>query len=64
MREVKSMLKDEAYFKKQHAKFIKKDPIKFMAYIATEMIKISEHEGNERQQAFYTALLSITKKYL
>lgn len=58
------MLKDENYFKKQHAMLIKQDPIRFMGYIATEMIKIAKREGNKKQQDFYMALYFITKKYL
>lgn len=64
MKDVVNMLKDESYFKKQHAMLIKQDPIRFMAHIATEMIKITKHEGNKTQQDFYMALLSVAKKYL
>lgn len=64
MKEVVNMLKDENYFKKQHTILIKQDPIRFMEYIATEMIKIAKHEGNKTQQDFYTVLYSIARKYL
>lgn len=58
------MLKDEAYFKKRDARLIRKNPIKFIEYVSIEMGKIAKYEGNKRQQAFYTALHSLAKKYL
>lgn len=58
------MLKDESYFKKQYARLIKQDPIRFMEYVGAEMIKIAKHEGNKKQRDFYMALYSVTKKYL
>jgi hypothetical protein len=57
-------VKDEIYFKKRNEKLMKRDPIKFMAYVANEMTKIAVHENNKRQQEFYAALSFIAKKYL
>ena len=64
MREVASMLKDENYFRKRHARLMKQNPIKFMEYIAAEMMKIAKHEGNKKQEAVFRTINCIAQKYV